>query len=167
MILERKYFEHLLHALNIYLLMIKFMSTIGIKYHKKTLQCFHFMNMSSDNSMSLIYYLFNSKRCKAAVKYCVSGQVLETHCTAAFIKQVLPRLLSPVAPFSVGAGIIIIIRNMTQSNFNSSSIYRLKIKVLQPKHHHKLIALFSLIKIGYYQDPKYTSESCIYNKILN
>ena len=30
------------------------------------------------------------------------GQVLETHCRAAFIKQVLPRLLRPVAPLMVG-----------------------------------------------------------------
>ena len=36
------------------------------------------------------------------MKYLVSGQVLDTHCNAAFIKQVLPRLFRPVAPGSVG-----------------------------------------------------------------
>jgi len=37
------------------------------------------------------------------VKYCVRGCVLLRHCSAEFMKHVLPKLLSPVAPFSVGS----------------------------------------------------------------
>lgn len=37
------------------------------------------------------------------MKYCVRGWVLLRHCSAEFIKQVLPKLLRPVAPFSVGS----------------------------------------------------------------
>lgn len=36
------------------------------------------------------------------MKYCVRSLVLLTHCNAAFIKQVLPKLFRPVAPFSAG-----------------------------------------------------------------
>ena len=50
----------------------------------------------------LLSYLLSSKRCRPPTKYWVRGQVLETHCRAAFMKQVLPRLLRPVAPLMVG-----------------------------------------------------------------
>ena len=46
--------------------------------------------------------LFSSRRCILAVKYCVRACVLLTHCSDAFMKQVLPKLFKPVAPFSVG-----------------------------------------------------------------
>ena len=51
---------------------------------------------------TLLSYLLSSKRCRPPAKYWVRGQVLETHCRAAFMKQVLPRLLRPVAPLMVG-----------------------------------------------------------------
>ena len=50
----------------------------------------------------LLSYLLSSKRCRPPAKYWVRGQVLETHCRAAFMKQVLPRLFRPVAPLMVG-----------------------------------------------------------------
>ena len=42
--------------------------------------------------------LFISCRYILSVKYLVSGLVLLMHCKLEFMKQVLPRLLSPVAP---------------------------------------------------------------------
>lgn len=47
-------------------------------------------------------YLFSSYRCLPEMKYFVRGWVLLTHWILEFIKHVFPRLLSPVAPFSVG-----------------------------------------------------------------
>jgi hypothetical protein len=50
-------------------------------------------------------YLFNSNLYSPPIKYCVNGHVLDTHCTAAFIKHVFPRLFKPVAPLCVGTEI--------------------------------------------------------------
>ena len=44
--------------------------------------------------------------------------MLETHCKAAFMKQVLPRLFNPVAPGSVGT-----IQQKTNSTFSNSFSY--------------------------------------------
>ena len=44
----------------------------------------------------------SSYRCLFARKYSVRVLVLLTHCTALFMKHVLPKLLSPVAPLTVG-----------------------------------------------------------------
>lgn len=47
-------------------------------------------------------YRLSSYRCISLMKYSVRSLVLLTHCNAAFIKQVLPKLFRPVAPFSAG-----------------------------------------------------------------
>lgn len=49
-------------------------------------------------------YLLSSYRCLPEIKYCVSACVLLTHWMLEFMKHVFPRLLRPVAPFSVGTG---------------------------------------------------------------
>ena len=61
-------------------------------------------------------YLFSSRRCILAVKYCVRTCVLLTHCNDAFIKQVFPKLFKPVAPFSVGKAINFTVISSTSIN---------------------------------------------------
>lgn len=46
--------------------------------------------------------LLSSYKCIPLIKYKVNACVLLTHCNAAFMKHVLPRLFKPVAPRSVG-----------------------------------------------------------------
>jgi len=52
--------------------------------------------------MQEVTHLFSSYRWSPLVKYVVSMKVLLIHCRAEFMKQVLPRLFSPVAPRSIG-----------------------------------------------------------------
>ena len=61
------------------------------------------INQNASILKSIVTYLFNSCKWHLLVKYCVRGWVLLRHCSAEFMKHVLPRLLRPVAPFSVGS----------------------------------------------------------------
>lgn len=81
-------------------------------------------------------------------KYLVIGSVLDKHCKAALIKQVLPRFFNPQSPYLISIPIVI------SYKFRISSLFHSKISIYYSSG--KFLKSFKLIVSSYPNNfPKY------------